>query len=82
MAVIEGYQRKDNPKFFKQLEDEFCNLKLFVTGAQAAKSETGTPPVNSPVDLASKADMDRVMDALQCITGRLDKLETGPKAQH
>lgn len=73
MAVIEGFSR-DDPKYLKQLEDEYCELKQNAATAAAAM---GGGKVKAETDLPTKADMIKVMDSLHQITDRISKLETG-----
>lgn len=75
MAVLDGFDRND-PKYLKQLEDEFCELKLNMAAAAAAGG--GVKPKEEPSDAPTRADMKRVMDSLNMITDRISKLETGP----
>lgn len=73
MAVLEGYTR-DDPKYLKQLEEEFCQLKLVVTSS-IAEGGKGIKIDPTSTDTPTKADMDRVFSSLDRITDRLDKIE-------
>lgn len=72
MAVIEGFTR-DDPRYLKQLEEEYCELK---ENAAAAALAAGGGVKTDP-DLPTKSDISRMMDSLDNITDRLRKLETG-----
>lgn len=74
MAVIEGFSR-DDPRYLKQLEDEYCELKR--NAAEAAAAAIGGGSIKKEDDPPTKADMIRMMDSLDQITNRLSKLETG-----
>lgn len=75
MAVIKGFTR-DDPRYLKQLEEEYCELKQNAATAAAATAALGGG-IKTETDLPTKADMTRVMDTLHQITDRLSKLETG-----
>lgn len=72
MAVLEGFTR-DDPRYLKQLEEEFSTLKLTMAAMEAAKDEPKVDPAH--LDLSIK--MSKMMDSLDSITDRLGKLETG-----
>lgn len=74
MAVIEGFTR-DDPRYLKQLEEEYCELKK--NAATAAAAAIGGGLVKHEYDGPTKDDMARMMDSLDQITNHLSKLETG-----